>query len=84
VWIKRVVSLKDKRRYELQITLEGERTLAEVRQIIARHEAQFLAPLSQEERESLRELLAKLVSGADCFAVLSTATRVVNSPETGG
>ena len=57
-WIKRVVSPKDKRRYELQITLKGERMLAQMRQIIARHEADFLAPLSQEERESLRELLA--------------------------
>ena len=36
--------------------------LAEVRQIIARHEAEFLAPLSEEERETLRELLAKLIS----------------------
>ncbi len=61
-WIKRVVSPTDKRRYQLQITLKGERMLAEMRQIIARHEAEFLAPLSQQERESLRELLAKLIS----------------------
>ena len=61
-WIKRVVSPKDKRRYELHITPKGEHMLAEVRQIIAQHEADFLAPLSQDERESLRELLAKLIS----------------------
>jgi DNA-binding MarR family transcriptional regulator len=61
-WIKRVLSPKDKRRYELQITPKGERMLAEVRQIIARHEAEFLAPLSKAERETLRELLAKLIS----------------------
>jgi DNA-binding MarR family transcriptional regulator len=61
-WIKRVVSPKDKRRYELQLTPKGERMLAEVRQIIARHEAEFLAPLSQGERECLRGLLAKLIS----------------------
>ncbi len=61
-WIKRVVSPNDKRRYELQITPKGERWLAEVRQVIAKHEAEFLAPLSQEERETLRELLAKLIS----------------------
>jgi DNA-binding MarR family transcriptional regulator len=61
-WIKRVVSPRDKRRYELQITAKGERMLAEVRQIIARHEAEFLAPLSKAERETLRGLLAKLIS----------------------
>jgi DNA-binding MarR family transcriptional regulator len=61
-WIKRVLSPQDKRRYELQITPKGERMLAEVRQIIARHEAEFLAPLSRPERENLRELLAKLIS----------------------
>ena len=61
-WIRRVLSPHDKRRYELQITPKGERMLAEVRQIIARHEAEFLAPLSQGERETLRELLAKLIS----------------------
>jgi DNA-binding MarR family transcriptional regulator len=61
-WIRRVVSAKDKRRYELQLTPKGERMLAEVRQIVARHEAEFLAPLTQEERECLRRLLAKLIS----------------------
>ena len=61
-WIKRVLSPQDKRRYELQITPKGERMLAEVRQIIARHEAEFLAPLSRTERETLRNLLAKLIS----------------------
>jgi DNA-binding MarR family transcriptional regulator len=61
-WIKRVVSAQDKRRYELKITPKGERMLAEVRQIIAKHEAEFLAPLSMSERASLRELLAKLIS----------------------
>ena len=61
-WIKRVVSPQDKRRYELQITPKGERMLAEVRTIIAKHESEFLAPLSKDEREHLRELLAKLIS----------------------
>lgn len=61
-WIERVVSAKDKRRYELQITSKGKRALTEVYQIVARHEAEFLAPLTMEERRSLRELLAKLIS----------------------
>lgn len=61
-WIKRVLSPHDKRRYELQITPKGERMLTEVRQIIARHESEFLAPLSKPERETLRDLLAKLIS----------------------
>jgi len=61
-WIKRVLSPQDKRRYELQITPKGERMLAEVRGIIAKHESEFLAPLSKDERGQLRELLAKLIS----------------------
>ena len=61
-WIKRVVSPQDRRRYELQITPKGERMLAEVRTIIAKHESEFLAPLTKDERVHLRELLAKLIS----------------------
>jgi DNA-binding MarR family transcriptional regulator len=61
-WIKRVLSSKDKRRYELQITSKGERMLVEVRQIIARHEEEFLAPLSLSERQDLRRILARLIS----------------------
>lgn len=61
-WIKRVRSATDSRRYELRLTPKGERMLAEVRHIIARHEAEFLAPLSQDEREQLREILTKLIT----------------------
>jgi DNA-binding MarR family transcriptional regulator len=61
-WIERLISPENKRRYALQITPKGERMLEEVRHIIARHEAEFLAPLSQEERATLRQLLAKLIS----------------------
>jgi DNA-binding MarR family transcriptional regulator len=61
-WIKRVLSLKDKRRYELHITPKGDRQLAEVKEIIARHEEEFLAPLSLPEREDLRRILARLIS----------------------
>lgn len=62
VVLRTVTDDQDRRRYELQITPKGERMLAEVRQIIARHEAEFLAPLNKAEREHLRELLAKLIS----------------------
>jgi len=61
-WIKRVPAQADRRRYELHITPNGERMLAEVRKIIAQHEAGFLAPLSQEDRRSLRRILAQLIS----------------------
>jgi DNA-binding MarR family transcriptional regulator len=61
-WIKRVLSLKDKRRYELHITPKGERMLAQVREIIAQHEEEFLAPLSLAERAELRRILAQLIS----------------------
>lgn len=61
-WIRRILSAADKRRYELHITPKGERMLVEVGQIITQHEAEFLAPLSREERKTLRDLLAKLIS----------------------
>jgi len=61
-WIKRERSATDSRRYELRLTPKGERMLVEVRQIIARHESEFLAPLSADERKQLRELLTKLIS----------------------
>ncbi len=61
-WLKRERSKEDRRRYELRLTPKGERMLTEVRHIIARHEAEFLGPLSQNERERLRELLAKLIT----------------------
>lgn len=61
-WIKRLPSPQDKRRYELHITPNGERMLAEVRKVIAQHEAGFLTPLSQEDRRTLRRILAQLIS----------------------
>ena len=53
---------KDRRRYELHITPNGERMLAGVRKIIAQHEAAFLAPLSNEDRTTLRRIPAQLIS----------------------
>jgi DNA-binding MarR family transcriptional regulator len=61
-WIKRVRSPTDSRRYELRLTPKGERMLVDVRQVIAAHESEFLAPLSQEERVQLRDLLTKLIT----------------------
>ena len=61
-WIKRLPSGKDKRRYELHLTASGDRMLTQVRKVIARQESDFLAPLSQEERETLRRILLQLIS----------------------
>lgn len=61
-WMKRVVSQRDRRRYELQLTTKGEKMLADARRIVALHEEQFLAPLTKSDRESLRLMLRKLIS----------------------
>lgn len=62
-WIRREVSPHDKRRFSLYLTAKGERMLREVAQIIPRHEREFTAMLSGEERETLKRLLRKLIMG---------------------
>lgn len=62
-WIRRVTAHQDRRRFALYITPKGERMLREVATIIPRHEREYTAALSADERRTLRRLLQKLIVG---------------------
>lgn len=62
-WIRREVSSHDKRRYSLYVTAKGQRMLREVAQIIPRHEREHTAVLTEEDRQTLKRLLRKLIMG---------------------
>jgi DNA-binding MarR family transcriptional regulator len=51
----------DRRAYAIQVTGKGGRTLERARRVVEDAEAELLAPLTDEERERLREMLAKLL-----------------------
>jgi MarR family transcriptional regulator, lower aerobic nicotinate degradation pathway regulator len=50
----------DRRRHLVRLTPEGTRTLSKLRQVTREVEDEFLAPLSDEERADLHELLLRL------------------------
>jgi DNA-binding MarR family transcriptional regulator len=52
----------DRRRHLVRITPEGKRTLSSLRALARRVEADFLAPLSDEERAKLHSLLVRLAA----------------------
>jgi DNA-binding MarR family transcriptional regulator len=62
-FVKRSVSTSDRRRYELFVTKKGLRLIEDAREVIPEHEDRFAAALTAEERETLRQLLLKLISG---------------------
>jgi len=61
-FVRRTVSARDRRRYELHVTAKGLRLLREARRAIPHHEQSFAGPLTRGERETLRRLLLKLIS----------------------
>ena len=61
-YVKRVVSHGDRRRYELYVTTKGLRLLADARKVIPDHEDLFAEALSAAERDTLRQLLLKLIA----------------------
>ena len=63
-FVRRSVANNDRRQYELYITPAGLRLLENARRVIPEHEDQFAAPLSKEERATLRGLLMKLIARA--------------------
>ena len=62
-FVKRLVSSSDRRRYELFVTKKGLRLIEDARDVIPEHEDVFAAALTAEERDTLRQLLMKLISG---------------------
>ncbi len=61
-WIRREVSAHDKRRFSLYITPKGERMMRDVARIIPRHEREYTASLTEDERRTLKRLLRKLIT----------------------
>ncbi|WP_139417974.1 MarR family winged helix-turn-helix transcriptional regulator [Agromyces laixinhei] len=58
--VERSRSTIDRRNYELRLAQNGADAMSEMRRIGAAHEADFLSPLSADERRSLGTLLTKL------------------------
>lgn len=64
-WIRREDSPFDGRKFSLFITPKGTRMLRSVACIIPQHEREYTAPLTAEERETLKTLLLKLIAKGD-------------------
>jgi DNA-binding MarR family transcriptional regulator len=55
----------DRRRQLVKLTPAGKKTLAKLRALVARLEEELLAPLDEDERETLRGLLVRLAAHHD-------------------
>jgi len=55
----------DRRRHVVSITQEGKRELARIRRVIKQVEDEFFAPLDDETREALHEMLVRLACQND-------------------
>lgn len=62
-FVRRVASRTDRRRYELFVTPKGLRLLEDARNVIPDHENLFAGTLTTSERNTLRQLLLRLISG---------------------
>jgi DNA-binding MarR family transcriptional regulator len=62
-FVRRAVSKHDRRRYELFVTPKGLRLLEDARNVIPEHEDLFAGSLTASERNTLRRLLLRLISG---------------------
>jgi len=62
-WVRREADLHDRRRKLLWVTPEGERTVQQMKRVVARVQTRILGPLNTAEREQMVRLLAKLVAG---------------------
>jgi DNA-binding MarR family transcriptional regulator len=63
-WAERRRHPDDRRRHVVEITDAGRRALAEAERALDGLEDDVLEPLSADERETLRELLARALAGA--------------------
>lgn len=61
-WVERRRDPDDRRRYQLTLTAAGRRVRARYDALAAEAEAQVLEPLSEAERRTLLELVAKVVA----------------------
>ncbi|MBI5104473.1 MAG: MarR family transcriptional regulator [Solirubrobacterales bacterium] len=63
--VERTRSEEDRRSYEIRLTEHGRDVLAKLRAEAKAQGDRFFAPLTDEERGQLHELLAKLAAGLD-------------------
>ena len=61
-WIRREPDEHDRRRKRLWITPEGQRVAQSLKRAAGKTQQRLVGPLSEEEREQLAHLLAKLVA----------------------
>jgi DNA-binding MarR family transcriptional regulator len=62
-WVKREADPSDKRRKLLWTTPEGEKVALQMKRAVGKTQQRILAPLDENERGQLNQLLAKLVTG---------------------
>lgn len=62
-WVRRIRRRRDRRFYSLAITAAGRAVLEDAQPIIEAHERDLVAALSEGERISLVELLARITDG---------------------
>jgi DNA-binding MarR family transcriptional regulator len=63
-WVERTPSKTDRRSYALALTAAGAELLARATPLVRRHERQFNAELSEEEKAALIELLERVTRAA--------------------
>jgi DNA-binding MarR family transcriptional regulator len=71
---------KDRRRHTVTLTAAGKRQLSRLRSVFKRIEDEFLAPLDEESREQLHELLSVVARYHDPRFVLPAETDAALSP----
>jgi DNA-binding MarR family transcriptional regulator len=75
---------QDRRAHALHITDQGRRTLTEGRKVAHRAQEKLLAPLSEDERRQLHELLLRVAHGStEAGAPPSTQAGASASPQAG-
>lgn len=62
-WVKRVASKRDRRSYALSLTAAGRDFLERVTPEVEAHEREIAAALSEQERDQLLGLLARIAAG---------------------
>ena len=63
--VERVRSSADRRSYEIRLSPEGRKVLGQLRRKAKAHGDRFFAPLTDDERAQLHQLLSKLAASLD-------------------
>jgi DNA-binding MarR family transcriptional regulator len=82
--VVRLTNEKDRRSYLVTITPRGEKVLARANRLTRKEQKKYLSALSEEEWQSLRSLLIRLISfheGRPSTAVSERESAAVSAPE---